>query len=46
MVAKVKILESRQKFLFIISCEDPNVMKKFAIFIAHLNKEREVAITL
>ena len=46
MVAQVKNLGSRQKFLFIVSCEDPNVIKKFAIFIAQLNKERELAITL
>ena len=46
MIAQVKNLGSRQKFLFILSCEDPNVIKKFAIFSAQLNKEREAAITL
>ena len=46
MIAQVKNLGSRQKFLFIVSCEDPSVIKKSAIFIAQLNKEREVAITL
>ena len=46
MIAQVKNLGSRQKFLFIVSCEDPNVIKKFAIFIAQSNKEREVAMIL
>ena len=43
MIAQVKNLGSRQKFLFIVSCEDPNIIKKFAIFIAQLNKDREAA---
>ena len=46
LITEVKNLGSRQKYLFIVSCEDPNVIKKIAIFIAQLNKEREVAITL
>ena len=32
MIAQVKNLGSRQKFLFIVSCDDPNIIKKVCYF--------------
>ena len=40
MIAQVKNLGSRQKFLFIVSCEDPSIIKKFSIFIAQLKSAK------
>ena len=41
-----KNMNSHNKFLFALSCEDSYITTKIAIFIDNMNKERESAMAL
>ena len=45
MVTSFNYLNTSQKFLYIVTCEDKEILIKFAIFITLMNKERERALT-
>ena len=45
MVTSFNYLNTSQKFLYIMTCEDKEILIKFAIFIILMNKERERALT-